>query len=72
VLATTSIGIAAGLVVAFATSGIMSRLLYEVRPTDAPTYVTSAVVLTLVALLAALIPTLRATRIDPVVTMKAD
>jgi putative ABC transport system permease protein len=72
VLTTTGIGVVAGLIVAVLGSGIMKKLLYEIQPVDWPTYTGSAVVLIAVAMLAALVPVTRATRINPVETMKAD
>jgi ABC-type antimicrobial peptide transport system permease subunit len=50
----------------------MSRLLYEIQPTDLPTYATGALALLVVAFLAALLPALRATRVSPAVALKPD
>jgi putative ABC transport system permease protein len=72
VFATTGVGIGAGLIVAVLGSGIMRKLLYEIQPLDWPTYAGSAIVLLVVAMLAALVPVTRATRINPVQTMRAD
>jgi predicted permease len=57
-------GIVAGIAVSVALSKFLTGLLYGVAPTDAPTYVGVAIVLAFVALVAAAIPALRATRID--------
>jgi len=72
VLTTTAVGVAAGLIVAMLGSGIMKKLLFEIQPLDWPTYAGSAVLLIVVAALAALVPVMRATRINPVETMKAN
>ena len=66
------IGVAAGLVVAFVVTRFMSTLLHEVSPGDPLTFGSVAVVLTLVAILASLVPAWRATRVDPVVALKAE
>jgi ABC-type lipoprotein release transport system permease subunit len=50
----------------------MSTLVYDVAPIDAMTYGTGALALLLVAALAAVVPTLRATRVNPASAMRAD
>jgi predicted permease len=72
VLVTTGIGIAAGLLAATAASGLMAKLLFEVTPIDAATYTGGAVALLIVASAAAILPTIRATRVNPATTMRAD
>jgi putative ABC transport system permease protein len=72
VLVTTGIGIAVGLSAAMAASGLMTKLLYEVTPMDAATYAGGSVALLIVALAAAIVPTVRATRVNPATTMRAD
>jgi putative ABC transport system permease protein len=72
VLITTGIGIIVGLSAAAVTSGLMTKLLYEVAATDAITYVGSAIGLMMVAVAAAIVPTLRAAGVDPAATMHAD
>jgi len=53
-------------------SGFLSGLLFEIQPTDPVTFVSVAVVLSGVALLAAFIPARRATRVDPIDALKAE
>jgi putative ABC transport system permease protein len=66
------IGVAIGLVVAFALRGVVKQLLYGIQPADPLTFTAVPVVLVLVALLASLIPAMRATRVDPAVAMRAE
>jgi ABC-type antimicrobial peptide transport system permease subunit len=64
------LGSAAGLALALALSGVMSSLLYGVKPNDFITFVLSWIILTSIALLASATPALRATRTDPCVTLR--
>ncbi len=72
VAAITAIGIAAGLAAAVAASSVMTKLLYDIRAVDATTYVVGAFTLVAAALLAAAVPTLRATRVNPANTIRAE
>jgi putative ABC transport system permease protein len=63
-------GIAAGLVVAWLLAGTLQRLLVGVAPTDPLTAAVAAVSLALVGFAASLIPSWRATRIDPVTVLR--
>ena len=60
-----AMGITIGVAGAFALSGSIRGLLYEVAPTDAMTFVAVPLLLGTIALLACVIPALRATRVDP-------
>jgi ABC-type antimicrobial peptide transport system permease subunit len=60
-----SIGVAAGLVGAFATNRLMTSLLFGVRPTDTTTVAAAAVTIALVAAAACGLPAWRASRLDP-------
>ncbi|HET8696618.1 MAG TPA: FtsX-like permease family protein, partial [Gammaproteobacteria bacterium] len=59
------VGVVLGLGAAAAVTGLMTSLLFDVRPLDAPTYVAVAVLLTAVAALASWLPARRAARVDP-------
>jgi putative ABC transport system permease protein len=69
-LRVTGIGIAVGVVGAFGLTRFLHSLLYEVRPTDPPTFLAVLVLLGAVALAASYIPALRATRVDPMVALR--
>ncbi|HUQ14511.1 MAG TPA: FtsX-like permease family protein [Gemmatimonadales bacterium] len=64
------IGLAVGLTGALVLSSMLSSLLFQVSPTDPPTFATGMVVLTAVAVLAAAIPARRAARTDPPVALR--
>lgn len=65
-----AVGVAAGLVGALALGRALSTLVYQTGATDLLTLFLSAATLVGVALLACSIPALRATRINPVTTMR--
>jgi ABC-type antimicrobial peptide transport system permease subunit len=71
-LAIAAIGVAAGLAVALAGARVVSSLLYGVAPHDPASYALASVLLLAAAGCAALIPALRAARIDPNVTLRDD
>ena len=66
------IGIVLGLAGAFGLSRLASSLLYGVSPADPLTFATVAGVIALVALAACTLPARRATRVDPLVAMRAE
>ncbi len=69
-MALVLMGAAVGLAGALMLARLMSGMLYGVRPADPLTFAAVALLLALVALAAAAIPALRATRIDPLVALR--
>jgi putative ABC transport system permease protein len=63
-------GLAAGLPVAWWISRGFGAIFFQVRPSDPTIYVTVAVLLVVVALVAAIVPARRATRVDPIVSLR--
>jgi putative ABC transport system permease protein len=66
----TVVGIALGVVGAYALTRLMTSLLFGVTPTDITTFVLVSISLSLVAFIACLIPARRATRVDPLVALR--
>jgi ABC-type antimicrobial peptide transport system permease subunit len=65
-------GVAAGTVAALVLSQTMTKMLFSVAPTDPATFVSVAGLLVAVALLASYLPARRATRVDPVIALRAE
>jgi putative ABC transport system permease protein len=66
----TLIGVAVGIVGAYAAARAMSDMLFGVKVADPLTYASVAVVLSAVALLSCLIPARRATKVDPMIALR--
>jgi putative ABC transport system permease protein len=69
-LALVLMGIAIGIAGALAVTRFLTTLLFGVTPTDSVTFVVVSVVFFVVAMIASLIPALRATRVDPLTALR--
>jgi putative ABC transport system permease protein len=66
-----AVGLMFGLIMALAVTRVMASLLFGISATDPATFVMIAMVLVAVAFLASYIPALRATKIDPMIALRA-
>jgi predicted permease len=66
------LGLSIGLAGAFGLSRVLGSLLVQVTPTDPTTFATITGILATVAIAACLIPARRATRVDPLVALRAE
>jgi predicted lysophospholipase L1 biosynthesis ABC-type transport system permease subunit len=67
-----AIGIACGVVAAFALGRVMASLLFEVSPVDPITYGAVCLSLAAAAMLASYVPAVRATLVNPVTALRAE
>ena len=65
-------GVAIGLLAAFAVTRVMKNMLFNLSATDPLTFLTIALLLVAVALVASYLPALRATRVDPIVALRSE
>lgn len=66
------VGLTIGLLGAAALGRVLTRLLYGVTPTDAPTFIGVTAVLLAVTLAACLVPARRAVRVDPLEALRSE
>ena len=71
-IALVALGLAIGLVAAFALTRLLQGLLFNTAPTDPTTFVSVSALFALVGLAACLVPAWRALRVDPVVVLQAE
>jgi len=71
-LTQVAIGIVIGLALAVASTGTLSNVLFNVEPRDPAIFLAVPVTIVFVGLLACWVPALRATRVSPVVALRAD
>jgi ABC-type antimicrobial peptide transport system permease subunit len=65
-------GLILGLIGGAAVTRLMTFMLYGVSPLDAVTWTVAVVVMALAGLLATLVPARRATRVDPLIAIRAE
>ena len=66
----TLLGVAIGTAGALVLGRVLSRLIFEVRPTDPVTFLAVAALVAAVALVASIVPAYRATKVDPMVALR--
>ena len=66
------VGLSLGLTGGFVASRLMAGILYGIGPNDPVTFIGVPAVLATVAVLASLVPAIRATRVDPLEVIRAD
>ena len=72
VLLVLSVGVAVGLAAALATARVLRQLLYGLEPYDPTTIAIAIALLSAMAVLAGYLPAHRATRVDPIIALRAE
>lgn len=65
-------GAALGLAAAWAASGVLESVVFGIRPTDALAYLVPLAIIAVGGCLAALLPALKAARLDPLMTLRSE
>jgi ABC-type antimicrobial peptide transport system permease subunit len=65
-----AVGVALGLALALATSRIITSMLFGITPMDTQAYAGALLVALPLALLAAIVPAIRAARVDPLIALR--
>lgn len=65
-------GVAAGVTLTLVTGGFVEALLFQESPRDAVTLAGASAIMLGCAVLASLVPALRAARVDPTIALRAD
>ena len=68
----TTLGLAIGLAGSYGSSRALASLLFGITPGDLTTFAVAATLLIVTAIIASLVPSHRATRVDPVVALRAE
>jgi predicted permease len=68
----TTVGLALGLAGSYVSSRALSSLLFGITPGDLTTFAVAALLLMTTAIIACLVPSSRATRVDPVMALRAE
>jgi ABC-type antimicrobial peptide transport system permease subunit len=71
-VALAGVAVGCGIVVGLVITRFMGSLLFGISPSDPVTFASASVLLLLVALLASYLPARRATRVDPMVALRAE
>jgi ABC-type antimicrobial peptide transport system permease subunit len=71
-LVLTATGIALGIGIAAALTRVISEFLFGVNAIDPATYAAVSLILTAIALLATYLPARRASRVNPIIALRAD
>jgi putative ABC transport system permease protein len=71
-MALAVIGVAIGLAGALGLTRLLSSQLFGIGATDPATYIVVSLLLGAIALMATLVPAMRATRVDPVVALREE
>jgi predicted permease len=67
-----AVGVAAGIPIALASTGVLRKLLYQLSPSDPATLAGAALVVAVMTVVAAWVPARRAAKVDPMVALRCE
>ena len=65
-------GVGAGMAGSFAVTRLLASLLWQIKPTDAPTFAASAGLILLVGVAASVVPAMRVLAVDPTIALRSE
>ena len=68
----TKAGLALGVVAAFASTRLLSTLLYNVKAVDPLVFAAMSIVMTAIGMLASYVPARRASKVEPIESLRGD
>jgi ABC-type antimicrobial peptide transport system permease subunit len=67
-----AVGVVVGLAAALGLTRFVRTMLFEIQPNDPTTFAAVAITLSVVAVVAAVVPARRASRVDPVIAIRSE
>jgi putative ABC transport system permease protein len=67
-----AVGVGVGVAGSFAVTRLLASFLWQIKPTDAPTFAVSAGLIVLVGVAASIVPAMRVLAVDPTISLRSE